>query len=553
METTGLQRLFRVELSDGRVLLLKLPPSQLVLRLLRWEHYLTLSEPFVIEWIYREILEKRTQPASCSPPGIPMQESFVGQPNSQTDFLHLQSPNMGGTNQEVSSAMPSGESLLSCLPALIASSTFNDTLGIPFSLWMPATGTSISNLTEPLTPSERRVVEYQKGHLFRQLTQLRAPNSRFGPAVAVLGGGAPSPSDASIAGGLPVSSHTGSNGVKTWSTAFLALVEGILRDGEDTAIMLSYSLIRGHMNRLSYTLDDVTEPRLVLCDVDSDSNVLVTRSTNTAQLVGGSYSRAEYTENNVSPPAHPLLTSIKTTNRISITGLQDCSNCIFGDPLMANVFSRGPSDDFLRGFWGRPPIATGENPGDLPATTTSLPPSPIKTPESTSPSTVTKTASKTWMPSLAAPSTPPCGIKPGGAAVGGFSVDGANHGGNGEKRESCRPFDEKNDGNAAIRALLYECYHATSCVVKQLYQPSSPESTQLEMVARRHLTEVLRKLNRVQREPAMAGSSSNYSSNGSGSSSATDGSRRPKSSRDSEGDGEDGGWPIKRAKSEPGD
>ncbi|KAK7931967.1 hypothetical protein PG985_002679 [Apiospora marii] len=544
LTTAGsLQRLFRITLSDDRTLLLKLAPS-LMLRLLRPEQYLTRSEPCVIAWMFREILEG----SGAQTPGIPLQ-CFVA-PGNQVGLAPLQATNMVSMVQEASSTI-SGDSLLSYLPAVIASSASRETLGAPFSLWEPTMGDSISSLPGPLTPLERRVVEYQKGYLVRQISQFRAPNSRFGPAIAVLGG-TPSPSDGSMEskGGLPMPpSSVGSESVATWSTAFLALMENILRDGEDVALMINYSLIRGHLARLSYTLDDVTDSRLVLFDAASDANVLVTRSSKDEQLKDGS-PKAGITKN-AGRQTKSSLTSgspcyshreagttkdsfkcvggasgmqgaadVAETNHISVTGLQDWSNCVFGDPLMVKAFSRNPSSDFLRGFRGQSPGL-----GDVQAATTRLPPTPMNTPGSSS---------------RLRTSLSPCIIVPDDStrAAGGLSGKGRSCDDGDEKVESCCNVDEQYS-SAAIRLLLYECYHATVGVVKRFYRPSSPQSTQGETAARRRLTDVLIKLGQIQRGPVGGHNSS---------------SRRPKSRRANDGDdGDGGGLPMKRAKPETGD
>ncbi|KAK7976358.1 endo-1-3(4)-beta-glucanase [Apiospora arundinis] len=437
------------------------------------------------------------------------------------------------------------------------------------------------------------MVEYQKGHLIRRISQLRAPNSRFGPAIAVLGGSVTFSSDTSIAGGgggglPPLAPPVGSNGSETWSTAFQAMMEESLRDGEDTSITLPYTPIRRHVNRLSHTLDDVVESCLVLLDAGSDANVLVARSNkkdnaqSPGHILDGPVSSGTeyYVENNASPrapsssssPQHspPSSTSPeKAIARIRVSGLQDWSNCIFGDPLMVDVFSRNPSDDFLRGFRGQPPAsAPMEIPSGSQATsTTSLPPTPMNTPESTSPPTVIKMPSKPqFLPltpylSSSLPPPTPHSLMPGGATIGGFSGDWASHrsGGSGDdERVANRSTLDGEDSNAAIRLLLYECYHATVCVVKQFYRPSPPESTQRELAARRRLAEVLRKLELVQQHGPIAatsrsGGSSSSSTSNSGNDTGSgmgDNNRRPKSRRASEWDDEDANeWPTKRARS----
>lgn len=547
----GLQRLFRINLSDDRMLLLKLTPS-LMIRLLRREQHLAWSEPCVITWIFREILEGTRNPT----PRIPLQCFVVA--NTQAGFTPLQATNMMVRMDQEASSTTSGDSLLSYLPAVIASSASRETLGAPFSLWEPAMGESISSLPAPLTPLERRVVEYQKGYLVRQISQFRAPNSRFGPAIAVLGGTL-SPSDERLENrdGLPVPpSSVGSESVATWSTAFLALMESILRDGEDVALMINYSLIRGHLARLSYTLDDVTESRLVLFDAANDSNVLVTRSSK-EELKGGStrvgiaknassqtsgnprcsHKEVGTTKENFERVGEatgmPGAVDAATTTHISVTGLQDWSNCVFGDPLMVKAFSRNPSDAFLRGFWGQPPVqtpsSTAKMPRDVQAATTSVSPTPMNTSEPSS------------LPTVAA--SPPT------TQFYGLSGPGRMCGGRDEKMETRYNVDEQNS-SAEIRLLLYECYHATVGVVKQFYRPSPSQGTQCDTMARRRLTDVLAKLGQIQRGPVGI-----TNSNGSSSSTSTSSNgRRPKSRRTNDGADNDGdGLPMKRAKSETGD
>lgn len=47
-----------------------------------------------------------------------------------------------------------------------------------------------------------------------------------------------------------------------------------------------------------------------------------------------------------------MITDEPSQTPIEVTGLRQWSNCVFGDPLMATVFSKRPnlSDDFWRGF-----------------------------------------------------------------------------------------------------------------------------------------------------------------------------------------------------------
>ncbi|KAK6194253.1 autophagy protein atg9 [Pestalotiopsis sp. IQ-011] len=285
------------------------------------------------------------------------------------------------------------------------------------------------------------------------MSSLKGPSSKFGPVVAVLGQHAP-PTDTNSATGL-----VGSGGTDSWSKAFLAMVEGILRDGEDLAVTISYSLIRHHVKRLGHLLGAVTQSRLVILDACCDTNVLVHRRTRSETRSGTTHDTRTSTTRRA--PAHVdtseedssrsrhwetlvgRTTSAADTDQdphvgLSVSGLRDWSNCIFGDPLMAEVFNDDPPADFIRGFRQQPPR------GKTTAPTTS------------SPSSHTSRAS----------SPPPDDLI--------------------EDRE-----------NASSRLLLYECYHATHAVVKQFHRPAGTDGTRREMEARRRLAAVLNRLAEV--------------------------------------------------------
>ncbi|KAK7943276.1 uncharacterized protein PG986_012389, partial [Apiospora aurea] len=482
----------------------------------------------------------------------------------------FQAAGMISMGQESLAASPR-DTLLSYLPAFIKSSSSNDEPDFHFSLWEPTVGNSISGLTQPLTPPERRIVEYQKGHLVRHISQFRAPNSRFGPAAAVLRG-APSRSDENLDdnAGLPMPPPSvGSNGFPTWSFAFRSLVEDIIRDGEDLTVMLNYSRIREQMARFSYTLDDVMEPRLVLLDAGSDRNVLVTRPTQAARLEEGS-TRATGTKNGT-PQAKPPrneewsmpLKQNELVSRASWTGV----TASLVTPLMAKVFSRNPSDDFLRGFRGQPPnpssSSSAEIARDIPASTASLPPTSMNTPEFLTPLKAANMPPTTRFRMRPLSSSPPRSTTmPGRATADGLPGHGIPLGGSDERMKDCNNDNnnkaDEEDGSAAIRILLYECYHAIVCVIKTFYRTRPPaESKQREMAARRHLTEVLHKLSQVQSEPVGNGhdnSNSSRRSGGSDGSGSSGGDGKGPKSRRASGDGDDeaGGWPIKRRRSEVG-
>jgi len=110
-----------------------------------------------------------------------------------------------------------------------------------------------------------------------------------------------------------------------WSRAFHGLLEGVLRDGEDKAVLLPYEVVRAHYKRLSYHLDSVLLPRLLILDIGNDRNVMVERGLDE--------------EGSAKVPAEG----------VRVTGLRSWSQGIFGDPLLADCFD-DPSEGCLEGW-----------------------------------------------------------------------------------------------------------------------------------------------------------------------------------------------------------
>ncbi|GFF48674.1 hypothetical protein IFM61606_05137 [Aspergillus udagawae] len=65
------------------------------------------------------------------------------------------------------------------------------------------------------------------------------------------------------------------SGARSWREAFLVHFESILRDSEDVFVHLPYAEIRHQVGRLSPVLDEITSPRLVICDFGRPSAVLL--------------------------------------------------------------------------------------------------------------------------------------------------------------------------------------------------------------------------------------------------------------------------------------
>ncbi|KAK4452058.1 hypothetical protein QBC34DRAFT_294188 [Podospora aff. communis PSN243] len=251
-----LPRTYAVDVSSGRTLQLVLSPPS-VLRLLRFERSLVENEAVAVGWA-------QSQPAATSLP----------------------------------------------LPVLIhASSDLFNALDSPFTIFQPSLGTPLALVSPPLPGASRHIIDKHTGSLLRRLATLRSPTGGFGPAAAVIP--LKDPSQRRIQP-LGIGGSIGNGGTKSWSLAFQAMLEGILRDGEDMAVGVPYVAARKQFSRLGYVLDGVKTARLVVVDGAAEDNVLVQNG--------------------------------------AVTGLSDWSNCLFGDPLFATVFSEGPSDGFMEGF-----------------------------------------------------------------------------------------------------------------------------------------------------------------------------------------------------------
>jgi len=123
----------------------------------------------------------------------------------------------------------------------------------------------------------------------------------------------------------PTLTELETKGSKLWSEAFHGLLEGVLRDGEDKAVLLPYEIIRAHYKRWSYYLDSVLVPRLVVLDIGNDRNVMVERGLDE--------------EGALKSP----------TEGVRLAGLRSWSQGFFGDPLLADCFD-DPSDCCVEGW-----------------------------------------------------------------------------------------------------------------------------------------------------------------------------------------------------------
>jgi hypothetical protein len=282
LESTQLARLWSLTMSDDRKLVLSFAPS-LSVHLLRHEAAILSSEAKLAYFITES--GRRLQP----------EESTRG----------LDHP------------IPNYAELSALVPKLLKHSSNNREMAYPYSIFEPTAGAPLSTVAIYLSLPERRFIDKQTGLMARTLASFTSPSGRFGAASRVL------PEPFTKLPATPTALETISS--KLWSEAFHSLLEGILRDGEDKAVLLPYEVIRAHYRRLSYHLDSVLLPRLFILDIGNDRNIMVERGSDEED------------------------SSELSAKGVKLTGLRSWSQGVFGDPLLADCFD-DPSEGFLEGW-----------------------------------------------------------------------------------------------------------------------------------------------------------------------------------------------------------
>ncbi|KAI0517708.1 hypothetical protein F5B22DRAFT_635614 [Xylaria bambusicola] len=439
ISTKRLLRAFKVKLANERTLLLKLlpPPS----RLLRYEKWFVQSEAAVVEWLSQDACE-RDDKGSQSP-----DEKRAGKRPREAY------PTTRRSDQTASAKPSSFESQLRrYLPTLIVHSSISTETSSAFCLFEPTLGDPISSLGKPLTLAERRSVDFQKGRLIRCIANVKSPNGRFGQVATVLE--QPHVSDESKR--VLQETKLDFDGADGWRKTFHLLLEGILRDAEDRAVTMSYELVRTTFRKFAHLLDAITTPRLVVIDGDEDEVVLVEEpeKVKTNQEEDKLETLKESARIKVEPEDSDAESQQQHNTRVlEITGLQDWSNCIFGDPLFATVFSH-TTPEFEHGFRQ---INRDKDSDEL------------------------------------------HDIKEEDHATSSDEEEGSKEVKKEEEKKKQQDVDVdiiEDPENASTRILLYECYHATVAIVKQFYRPDA-DSSEREIAARRRLVAALAKLEHV--------------------------------------------------------
>lgn len=259
---------------------------------------------------------------------------------------------------------------------------------------------------------------------------LSSPSSRFGRVLSAL---SPTATKRRRSGW----DREQPSGTDSWSLSFHALLEGILRDAEDVAVVIPYQRIRWRLGRFRIYLDRVTVPRLVVLSNTHESGTMMGRPGYEARLqswtnMPSNQRSSRNSDDELEGDRQNKHNSVSKPILVSVTGLRDRGNCIFGDPLMVTVVGEGASSDFIRGFSGRSSAGQDCKEGDKDEST-----------------------------------------------YGGI-VECPKH--------------------AHLRLLLYRCYHEIVAVVAEFYRLRK-DSTAREFKARKRLNAVLADLDAIEDNP----------------------------------------------------
>lgn len=173
------------------------------------------------------------------------------------------------------------------IPHLIDYHTSASPIGSIYLISGPFKGVVLSDIETQLSPSALASIDRSLGQYFRRLTHV------LGPSFGAL--------------------RRAETGSGTWSRCFASMLESILRDAEDALVSLPYEVIRDQVRRHRASLDQITQPKLVLLEMVNDQNILV------------------------------------DTNTWTVSGLLDFATAIWGDPFLSDCFYN-PSVGFVEGF-----------------------------------------------------------------------------------------------------------------------------------------------------------------------------------------------------------
>nr|POE93226.1 hypothetical protein CFP56_19238 [Quercus suber] len=165
--------------------------------------------------------------------------------------------------------------------------------GSPHLICGPFSGSILSDIEPSLSKDSLAAIDQSLGQCLRCISELRG--QAFGPFQRSQ---------------RPIAHNS-------WAQQFSAMLETVLRDGEDALISLPYAGIRTLIHKHKASLDRIIIPRVLLLEVGDDRNIVV------------------------DPGTH------------HVTGIVDLSTAYWGDPFLSDVFYK-PTASFAHGF-GRLP------------------------------------------------------------------------------------------------------------------------------------------------------------------------------------------------------
>lgn len=316
--SAGLHRVYRAIAKDKTAVQCSLAPSP-NRRLLRCEYKSIRNEAAILQWL-SSLCEIRPDSSSNTSTTIDYQDK-----TEQRNILIA-----NAISSQLSKLLDHG---------------FSAALQrVPYNIIIPRPGTTISSLPSPLTLAQRKSVDFQIGQMLRAIALIRSPTSRFGIAESIV---PPVPQRSSRAQRRTSVQQTSETFTK-WSEAFGEILNSAIQDAQANQITAAYDNIRRLHHRFSQMLDTVTEPRLVLLDYGLDWNTLVSLQSDHNESDEDSVKSSS----DESPSDDSTVSSIgdNHTSSIKLMGMREWTKAIFGDPLLALIFSRKPSTHVLSGF-----------------------------------------------------------------------------------------------------------------------------------------------------------------------------------------------------------
>ncbi|KAL9123169.1 MAG: hypothetical protein Q9187_000285 [Circinaria calcarea] len=142
------------------------------------------------------------------------------------------------------------------IPSVVKHERSSKPLGSPFLITTSLRGILLAEALPVMNRSDRLAIERQISTLETAIAQHVSPT--FGPMSLVSSG----------------------QGHVSWREAYKAMLEGVLKDGEDVFLNLPYSQIRQQVARAEGALDEVQEARLIVLGLGDVENILIDERTN---------------------------------------------------------------------------------------------------------------------------------------------------------------------------------------------------------------------------------------------------------------------------------